>query len=381
MESQLSCGRWMRYLILLFILLSCDKQEQEGAPDSGFNKSGTYLGVYYPTQGWRECDPAEVGMDPLLLNDLGHRIGELVNQDYPIEGILVVKDGYIVGEYYDEAYRGGTVKHVIHSCTKSFTSACMGIAIDKGYIPGVDEKIVPYFNEYTISNLSNNKEFITIEHLLTMSAGLEWNELDLPYSDPDNAFYQWRSAEDHIQFVLDRPMEYTPGAMNDYNSGCSDLLSIIIQKATGVRLDSFALEHLLTPLGIEDYYWEIDVDGHAIGYGQMQLSPRNMARFGYLYLNDGTWEDQQLISKQWIAESGKAQIQAQHNVGVQQYGYQFWVSDFGMYTAMGYRGQWIMILPDLELVVVFVNYFTPGEGDQWMTPLRLLQDYIIPAVV
>jgi CubicO group peptidase (beta-lactamase class C family) len=115
--------------------------------------------------------------------------------------------------------------------------------------------------------------------------------------DPDNAFYQWRNSDDHIGFILDRPIEYTPGTMNDYNSGLSDLLSVIVQKETGVRLDSFALEHILKPIGIQDYYWEIDKDGHAIGYGQMRLSSRNMARFGYLYLKKGIWEDQQLISQ------------------------------------------------------------------------------------
>lgn len=371
---------YLKFIFLLFLIFSCDKKEQETIPDSGFNKSGEYLEEYFPTDSWRECAPSEVGMDSEMLNDLGFRIKELVDLGYPIDGVLVLKDGYIVGEYYGPDYPGGTVKHVIHSCTKSFTSACVGIAIDKGLITGVDEKILQYFSEYDIDNLTDQKRDITIEHLLTMSAGLDWNELDLSYSDPENAFYQWRRADDHIDFVLDRPMEYPPGTVNDYSSGVSDLLSVIVQKSTGVRLDSFALEHILTPLGIEDYYWEIDTDGHAKGYGQMQLSSRNMARFGYLYLKKGMWENQQLISEDWIIESGKAQIQAQHNVGVQQYGYQFWVSDFGMYSAMGYRGQWIMILPDLDLVVVFTNYFTPGDGDQWITPINLLQDYIIPSV-
>ena len=370
---------YLKYILLLVILISCNNQELDREPDSGFIKSGQYLGEYYPTDLWRECDPAEVGMDPEMLNNLGLRIKELVELEYPIDGVLLVKDGYIVGEYYGPEYAGGKVKHVIHSCTKSFTSACIGIAIDQGYISGVDEKIVPYFSEYSIDNLENNKAFITIEHLLTMSAGLDWNELDVPYSDPANAFYQWRRSGDHTQFILDRPMEYTPGTMNDYNSGLSDLLSVILQKSTGVRLDSFALEHLLTPIGIDDYYWEVDPDGHALGFGQMQLSPRNMARFGYLYLQEGKWGDRQLISPEWVAESGSAQIQAQHNVGVQQYGYQFWVSDFGMYSAMGYQGQWIMVLPDLQLVAVFINQFVPGDGEQWMTPIQLLQEYIIPA--
>ncbi len=372
-------SRFWFLLCLVLILAACHKQEELTRPDIGFIKSGTYQEEYFPTDAWRECAPSEVGMDPDLLNNMGYRIKELVDQGYPIDGVMVVKDGYIVGEYYDSEYAGGTVLHVIHSCTKSFTSACVGIAVDEGYITGVDEKILQYFSEYEIDNLTAEKQEITIEHLLTMSAGLDWNELDLAYDDPGNAFYQWRRSDDHVKFILDRPMEYAPGSMQDYNSRLSDLLSVIVQKQTGVRLDSFALEHILTPIGIKDYIWSLDPDGHAIGYGQLQLSSRDMARFGYLYLNNGKWENQQLIPEKWVETSGTSHIHAQHNVGVQEYGYQFWVSDFGMYTAMGYRGQWIMILPELELVVVFTNYFTPGDGEQWMTPIHLLQDYIIPS--
>jgi CubicO group peptidase (beta-lactamase class C family) len=370
---------WSFYMIVL--LVSCEKKEKETTTDSGFIKSGQFLGDYYPTDAWRECAPSEVGMDPDMLNDLGNKIKELVKSGNPIDGILIAKNGYIVGEYYSPDYSSDTTKHVIHSCTKSFTSACVGIAIDEGFIAGVNEKILQYFSEYEIDNLTEQKEAITIENLLTMSAGLDWNELDLSYSDPGNAFYQWRNSDDHIGFILDRPMEYTPGTVHDYNSGLSDLISVIVRKATGVRLDSFAVEHILNPIGIKDYYWEIDRDGHANGYGQMRLSSRNMARFGYLYLKKGMWENEQIISQNWITESGRSHIQAQHNVGVQNYGYHFWVSDFGMYTAMGYRGQWIMILPEINMVVVFTNNFTPGDGEQWMIPINLLQDYIIPAVL
>jgi CubicO group peptidase (beta-lactamase class C family) len=374
-------SRYLWFFSLIILLFSCDKKGKETINDSGFNKSGQYLGDYYPTDSWRECAPSEVGMDQDLLNDLGNRIKDLVKNGYPIDGVLIAKNGYIVGEYYSPEYSGGTVKHVIHSCTKSFTSACVGIAIDKGFIAGVNEKILQYFSEYKIDNLTEQKMAITIEHLLTMSAGLDWNELDLPYTDPGNAFYQWMNSDDHISFILDRPMEYTPGTVNDYNSGLSNLLSVIVQKETGVRLDSFALEHILKPIGIQDYYWEIDEEGYATGYGQMRLSSRNMAKFGYLYLKKGMWEDQQLISQNWITESGRSHIQAQHNVGVQQYGYHFWVSDYGMFTAMGYLGQWIMILPEKDMVVVFTDNFTPGDGEQWMTPINLLLDYIIPAVL
>jgi CubicO group peptidase (beta-lactamase class C family) len=321
-------------------------------------------------------------MDEELLKDLNSEVIKLLDMGYDIHTILVIKDGYIVAEQYYSKYFKKDIEHRIHSCTKSFTSACVGIAIDQGYINGIEDKMYEYFPEYEIANLTEEKRSITIEHLLTMSAGLDWNELDTYYSDPQNAFYQWRRADDRVKFLLDRSMEHSPGSTHDYNSGLSDLLSIIVEKQTGMRADSFAAVNLLTPIGIDEYYWAIDSkDGHAIGYGQMRLIPRDMARFGYLYLKEGKWDGTQIIPGSWAEESGKQQIAAGHDPGANYYGYQFWVTDYGMYTAMGYSGQWIMVLPDYDLVVVFTNNFEEGNGEQWQTPVRLLNEYIIPAVI
>jgi len=379
----ISIQLFLRTFLLLCIVVSCDNQEEEKSPFPGndFIKSGSYLGDYYPTEYWRECSPGEVGMDEALLKDLNTEIVRLLDIDYGIHTVLVVKDGYIVAEQYYYKYFTKDIEHKIHSCTKSFTSACVGIAIDKDYINGIEDNMYEYFPEYEINNLSEAKKSITIEHLLTMSAGLDWNELDVSYSDPQNAFYQWRRAENRVKFLLDRPMEHTPGSTQDYNSGLSDLLSIIVEKQTGMRVDSFANKNLLTPIGIDEYYWAIDSrDGHAIGYGQMRLVPRDMARFGYLYLEKGKWDGDQIIPEKWVEESGKQQIATSHDPGARYYGYQFWVTDYGMYTAMGYGGQWIMVLPDYGMVVVFTNNFEEGNGEQWQTPVRLLNEYIIPAV-
>ena len=217
--------------------------------------------------------------------------------------------------------------------------------------------------------------------MLTMSAGLEWDELDYLYTDPQNTNYQWKHSDDWIKFVLDRPMEYIPGEVQDYNSGLSELLAVILQKATGMRADSFALEKLFTPLGIEDYYWPINQEGYARGGGGMRLVPRDMAKLGYLHLRNGKWENDQIVSEDWISESGKKHIISQHIPGFW-YGYQFWVAEDGlMYTALGYVGQWIMIVPEYDLVVVFNNHFDEGVGDQEGTPVRLFYDYVIPSVI
>ena len=371
----------LRIFLVLIIAISCnDKKEESPYPADEFIKSGLYLGDYYPSESWRECSPGEVGMDKEKLEACNNEIARLIGMDYEIHSVLVIKEGYIVAEQYYNKYFKKDIEHIIHSCTKSFTSAAVGIAVDKGYLDGVDEKMYEFFPEYQIADFTEAKKSITIRDLLTMSAGLDWHELGLSYSDPQNTFYQWRRVEDRIGFILDRPVVYQPGSTHEYNSGCSDLLSIIVQKTTGMRTDSFASKYLLVPIGIKDYYWAIDPAGHAVGYGQMRMTSRNMARFGYLYLKNGWWEDEQLISEAWIAESRDKQIPVQISPGASYYGYQFWVTDFGMYTAMGYGGQWIMILPDYEMIVVFTNDFEEGDADKWNTPIRLLTDYIIPGV-
>jgi CubicO group peptidase (beta-lactamase class C family) len=370
-------------IVLLSSLTGCKKESAtpDPFPTGAFIKSGEYLGEYYPTEDWRECEPGEVGMDAGLLTDLNDEIARLVEMDYDIHSVLIIKDGYIVAEQYYSKYFDEETWHKLHSCTKSFASALIGIAIREGYIEGTDEKMIDFFQDYDIENMSPAKQRITLEHMLTMSAGLDWDELDYLYSDPQNTHYQWRRSDDMIKFVLDRPMEYTPGEVQDYNSGLSELLAAIIQKVAGIRADSFALDKLFNPLGIENFYWPINKNGYARGGGGMRLFPRDMAKLGYLHVRNGKWENVQILSEDWISESGKKHINSQHIPGFW-YGYQFWVAEDGlMYTALGYAGQWIMIVPQYDLVAVFNNNFDEGVEDQESTPVRLFYDYVIPSVI
>ncbi len=380
--------KFKQYCILLIIGIllpgiSCKKEIDlpDRFPASEFIKTGDYQGIYFPTNGWRECDPGEVNMDTEVLKNMNDEIAYLVENDYEIHSVIIIRKGYIVAEQYYSRYFDQETEHKIHSCTKSFISALIGIAIAEGSIKGIDDKMIDYFGDYEIKNMSPQKQNITLEHMLTMSAGLDWNELDYLYSDPQNTHSQWKNSDDWIQFVLDRPMEYVPGEVQDYNSGLSELLAYIIQKSTGMRADSFALEKLFIPLGIDEYYWPTNPQDYARGGGGMRLKPRDMAKLGYLHIQKGKWEDKQLISEDWIRESGQKHIISQHFPGFW-YGYQFWVTEDGlMYTALGYAGQWIMIVPEYDLVAVFTNNFDEGVQAQEGTPMRLFYDYILAAVL
>jgi CubicO group peptidase (beta-lactamase class C family) len=376
-------SRWV-FIVCSIILgfSSCEEKkiQSDKFPAREFIKSGEYLGEYYPTNGWRECTPEKVNIDSKKLKEMNGDIAELVELGYNIHTVLIIRKGYIIAEQYFSRYFDQYTEHKIASCTKSFTSALIGIAIEEGYIDGIDAKMVDFFDAYEIANMSQEKSNITLEHMLTMSAGLDWNELDYLYSDPQNTNYQWKRSDDWIQFVLDRPMEYSPGEVQDYNSGLSELLACIVQKTTGIRADSFAVEKLFNPMGITEYYWPLNPQGYARGGGGVRLTPRDMAKLGYLHLQEGMWEEEQLVPVSWISASGVKHIIAQHMPGFY-YGYQFWVFESGtIYTALGYGGQWIMIIPDYDMVVVFTNHFVEGIYDQWITPIRLLNEYILPSI-
>lgn len=367
-------------LCLLFLLWACEKYDDDPIfPASDFIATGDYQGVYWPTEGWRTCEPDEVGMSPKKMKELNEEIRLLLEMHIEFQSIVVIKDGYIVAEqYYSDDY-GPEDIHRIYSCTKSLISSLLGIASGQGLLGSLDQTMVSFFPEYEIQNLDTQKEAISLEHMLTMSAGLDWDEIGFSYEDDRNSYNKWSENGGGIEYVLNLPMLAEPGEEFSYNSGVSQVLSGILQKITGVRADSFALEHLFAPLGIEKYYWPIDNDNVAYGGSGVRLTPREMAKFGYLYLKKGMWDGKQIIPEAWVEASQQKHMMRKY-IPDEYYGYQFWVSNDGYYSAVGFAGQWIMIVPEYELVVVFNNRFIEDEYLQWSTPERLLNTYIIPAI-
>ena len=368
-------------LLLLLSLVACENYNDDPVfPASDFIAGGKYHGEYWPTEAWRTCDPEAVEMDPVKLKELNEEVRVLLEMQVGVQSIVIIRKGYIVAEqYYSDEY-GPDDLHRIYSCTKSITSALLGIAIDRGMLSGVDEKMIDFFPGYAIENLTEDKKNITLEHMLTMSSGLEWHEIEYPYGDSRNTFRQWYDGGALVKFVLDQPTIAAPGEVFSYSSGSSHVLSAVLQKTTGIRTDSFALENLFSPLGIHEFYWPSDDEGIPLGGSGLRLTPRDMAKFGYLYLQNGTWDGVQIISKGWVEKSQQKHMPRKY-IPDSYYGYQFWVSDYGTYSAVGFEGQWITIVPEHDLVVVFNNDFTEGDDFQWSTPERLLTTYIIPAVL
>jgi CubicO group peptidase (beta-lactamase class C family) len=315
---------------------------------------------YWPTEGWRTSTPEEQGVDSTQLERMFDAIDD---QQLDIHSVLVVRNGYIIAETYYPPFQQDT-KHHVYSVTKSIISALIGIAIEEGYIDSVDDRVVDFFPEREFANPDGRKETMTLAHLLTMTSGLDWQEGMLIYQAMGR-------TKDLVDFVLDKPITAQPGSQFNYCSGCSHVMSAIIQDTTGMGTLEFAQRHLFEPLGISNVYWETDRSGIPNGGWGLNLTPRDMAKLGYLYLNDGVWDDQQIVPAAWVRRSVEGHITFDDGWG---YGYQWWIyPSFGAYAAIGLGAQLIFVMPDWEMVVVFTA--TLGDSD---VLFGLIEDFIVP---
>jgi CubicO group peptidase (beta-lactamase class C family) len=178
-------------------------------------------------------------------------------------------------------------------------------------LQSVNHPVLDLFADRQVANLDARKKAMTLEHLLTMSSGLEWPESGNAYTTLDNPYIRMMRSPDWVQFVLDRPMVQQPGATFNYNSGASHLLSAIVQKTSRLSTLAFAHEYLFKPLGITDVVWGTDAAGIAVGGSDLRLTPRDMARFGYLYLKDGVWEGQLMDS--FIVPAAQSELALREN--------------------------------------------------------------------
>ena len=183
-----------------------------------------------------------------------------------------------------------------------------------------------------------------------------------------------RASRDWIQHMLDLPMAKAPGAKFEYSNGVSFLLSAILQESIGINALAFAQKHLFGPLGIHEVDWPSNPQGITIGWGGMRIKPLDMATIGFLYLNKGVWEGEQVVSYEWVEVSTREQIKS--GTLSDGYGYQWWVDKDGYYMALGYSGQYIVVLPQQNMVVIFTSAL---HSFSFFVPAMLLRNYIIPA--
>jgi len=320
---------------------------------------------YWPTSVWRTSLPETQGMSSQKLQEMENYM-DSENIRSNIDSLLIIRNGYLVYESYPSLVYNETINHHIFSCTKVFISALIGIALEEGYISGLNDYVLDYFPNKTFDNMDSRKEAITIKDLLTMTTGLAW-------IDQVN-YYQMAVSSDWVQYVLDQPMEHQPGEVWNYNTGASHLLSAILDQETPYGTLDYAKICIFDPLNITNYSWNLNNQGVPIGGTLLYLTPRDMAKFGFLYLNNGNWNDTQLIPSSWITESTTSFINVEFDQGHGSgYGYQWWIYRWvNAYTARGSYEQHIVVIPDLNLVVV-----STGNADFQF--IRLLVNFILPS--
>ena len=360
--------------------------------------------------GWEPSSLVDERIDSKKIHALMRDI--LTRRFENIHGVLLVRNGKLVLEEYFNGYtfsfRGAEFRgeriaygreklHVTASVTKSVTSALVGIAIDRGFIRDVNEPMAVFFPQY-MNLIDEKKARITLEHLLTLTSGLEWNEVELWFKDPQHDLVQLFVVPDPIEYILSKRAVREPGKDWYYSGGDVNLLGEIIRKSSGLRMDAFAARYLMTPLGITDYEWDHINPDIIHASGNLKLRPRDMAKFGQLFLNGGTWKNQRVISETWTKKSTAPIVAIPKNSMLKlaareylswavnagdRYGYLWWIKSYcarsvcvDSYLADGWGGQRIIVFPSLDLVVVFTggNYATPEPVHE------MVREYILPAV-
>jgi CubicO group peptidase (beta-lactamase class C family) len=319
---------------------------------------GTWLGA---------GTPESRGMDSGALADLV----TLIDSRYPdIDAVAIVRNGTLVLDaafYPHEADK----LHQVYSVTKSVVSTLIGIAIEHGLVEGLDVSIVNLLSGHVPVEVDDLKASMTLEDVLTMSTGLDCR---------DSYLYRWeglgemRASGGWAAHVLALPMREEPGTRFEYCNGASHLLSTILTEATGGTALEFGRETLFGPLGIEDVTWREGPDSVSTGYAGIALRPADMAKIGWLYLQDGAWNGEQLVPSGWTDAATQRHVDA--GTAAAGYGYQWWVED-DYAAAIGYGGQYILVVPEHDLVVAFVSGLSRNQD----APEDLLQRYIIPAIL
>jgi len=267
--------------------------------------------------------------------------------------------------YYDPTWHPfyrDTGLHTIQSVSKTVTSVTIGVAMTRGEFPSLDRPVLDFFDVAKVKNVDDRKRRLTIRHLLSMTAGLEWYE-DVAYDDPKNSCMVMESLDDWIPYVIDQPMVEEPGKKFVYNSGATELLAHIFKQATGQDIQDYAARHLFAPLGIEKFHWKRTPTGLTDTEGGLYLRPEDLARIGYLFLRNGRWAGKQIVSEDWVRQSTTPSISIAETVD---YGFKWWLPKYGDkhgWAAVGFGGQRMLLLPEHDLIVVFTGWNIPGNPE------------------
>jgi CubicO group peptidase (beta-lactamase class C family) len=299
-----------------------------------------------------------------------------VEKNYPnLLSVLVQKNGVTLYEKYFQGQTAQTYTHVF-SVTKSVTSALIGIALDKGMIKSLDQPLADFLPEYFADPALKEKKKIAIRQALTMTAGI---------TPTDDSIESWMSSPDWFVYALSQPLVSPPGKKFAYNTGMAHLLSGVITHASGMSTRDFADRYLFGPLDIKNYRWDTDPKGYFGGGHLLYLTPRDMAKFGYLYLQHGKWNGTRVVPESWVADSTRSQVPLDD---FESYGYLWWIfnvhddasgKNLPAYAARGLGGQHIIVVPERSLVVVLTCDPALRSRDR-SDPSEMVGKYILKAV-
>ncbi len=343
---------------------------------------------------WPKATPKSVGLDAKALSQFDSEIasGKFGN----VDGLTIVRHGKLVFDkryerdyaniYGEEAkkesplnagdlsgpynyynswwhpwYQRGEL-HSLQSVTKTITSIVFGVARKRGDIPDIDTPVLKYFDESKIQNVDDRKRRMTIRHLLTMSAGLDWNE-GLPYSDPNNTGSQMEASRDWVEYTINRPMANEPGSTFAYNSGATQILAHVFRVATGTDIEEYAVRNLFTPLGIKQFFWKRSPSGLIDAEGGLYMRPRDVAKLWQLFLNGGKWNGTEIVSPEWVKDSVTPHMDLGPNT---KYGLKWWLYPYGKdnkftaWSGSGFGGQFPIVLPEYDIVFVVTAWNVNG---------------------
>ena len=345
--------------------------------------------------GWTVASLADEGMNEALITTMMERI---IDGTYTgIDAVAIARNNKLVlhqqfrwetGPFDPWAGNTDPERHFLHSTSKSVTSALIGIAIDQGHIASTQVPFYDLFNYGTYDNWDPRKADMTLEDALTMRLGLEWDEWSLPYTNPENDLvFLENNNTDWAKALLDLPMTSDPGTVFTYNTAATIAIGQALENATGIPMADYANQYLFYPMDIFDAIWATSPTGLPIGGSGLYLKVRDQLKFGQLFVNDGVWDGQQLISAAWVADSMMRRVDISSWATFSEaYGFQWWLDEFGhqqqvveAWVTAGYGGQYTFCIPQLDLVIAFTgqNY---ENGDGVVRLYEIVEDLIIASV-
>ena len=353
----------------------------------------------WPTKGWPVTTPQAVGLNGAVLDSID---AEVSSGRYGyVDRMLVIRRGRVA---YDRAYTHDYAKiyadsarvpgalnahdetgpynyynpwwhpyyrkeglHTLQSVTKTITSVVIGAAVARNDLPSIDTPVLSFFDVTKVKNVDERKRRMTIRHLLTMTAGIDWNE-SLPYADPNNTAVRMEASSDWVTFTIDRAMSEEPGARWNYNSGASALLAYIFRTATKTDIEEYAARHLFAPLGIQRWYWKRTPSGLVDTEGGLYLEARDLAKIWYLFLKNGAWDGRQVVTPEWVKMSVSPLVPVGSAANAPKYGLTWWLypdprsADRFVWGGSGFGGQIPLAFPDDDMIVVFNGWnILPGQ--------------------